>query len=231
MPDRQPAPGIAELGERDPGHRGHLRRVGGRHRDRPPPPGQDGGDGKPAPGDEQLRQHREDLNPGGVHARLLGRLPERGGDRGPRRPRRSRHRGTPAARNARRSPGPRCTSSRSGPSGPMPKSTSTAEGRPPPGGGRRGDGTAASPAATARSRSQRGGPRVPPMLSTGSAALTRTGPSSPARGPSSHPWDLSRRTGTAGRPRRLRRRACGRGRRACRARSAGATGWSTRTGG
>ena len=51
-------------------------------------------------------------------------------------------------------PRTRWTSSRSGPSGPSPKSISTADGRPPPGGGRKSGGTGIRGAAAARSRSQ-----------------------------------------------------------------------------
>jgi len=137
-----------------------------------------------------------------------------------------------------------------GPPGPMPNSTSTAEGRPATGvaarnaglgsrprwtprrrPGRRASARAASgplvrrarPLAGLRDVRQHAGLASPGTLSIGSAALTRTGPSSPAHGPSSRQWGLPRTTGTARAMPQASAAAAsaGSGRPACRARSAG----------
>src|SRR5579875_3873481 len=74
VPDHHPVRGVGEVGQRHPGDRGHLGRVARRDRAWLPPPGEDGRDPVPAPGDVHLGQHGEDLDPGGVDERLLGRL-------------------------------------------------------------------------------------------------------------------------------------------------------------
>ncbi|GEM_PF-4589490 len=77
----QPRGGIGQLADADPLDRGHLARIHGRDRARPPPPGDYRDDPEPGPRDKQLRQGGDHLDAARVEAHLLGCLPQRRRDR------------------------------------------------------------------------------------------------------------------------------------------------------